>query len=176
MRKYLFIKNNNKKLYLNIALTLILILIIYIISFYININQKYFLINDSKINYYVIPEDKQGEKVKFIDKKSVNNLSLLDKNNSSSNKITDYDLEYTIQLFSDNDYKKIENYLEKLLNLKSEIISSDEIYIFSINSQIGIDYFLTYQNFNSKIEAMNFCKQLSFIKNCIIIYSNNNNF
>ena len=167
MKKYIFISKNNNKLYFSIIFILLFFLIIYFIFYYKITNQKYFTINNFDYNsYYIIPEDKGGEKVKFINKKSINNLSSL----NEINKIYNIkDLKYTIQLFSDINYNNVEDYINKLLDSKSDIISSDQLYVFNINSQIGIDYFLTYKNFNSKIEAITYCKKLSFVKKCLIV-------
>ena len=167
MKKNLFISKKKYKLYF-IALFLFLIVFTYIISFFIITNKKYFVIlyNNSN-NYYIIPEDKEGEKIKFTDKKSINNITSEPK--IILNNFNKDNLKYTIQLFSDVNYSNVENYTKNILNLKSEIISIDQLYVFSINSQIGTDYFVTYKNFNLKIDAINFCKKLSFVKKCLII-------
>ena len=136
-----------------------------------NINKNYFTIpNYDNSIFYKVPDDKEGEKVKFTDKKSINNLLDLDNNDNLSNII---DLKYTIQLFSSTNYENINNYIEKILKPKSEIIAINQIYVFAINSQIGKDYFITYKSFDSKIEAMSYCKKLSFIKKCLIINPQN---
>ena len=168
MKKNIFIfKKKNKKL-LFILFLFLFSFLIYFTSFYINISQEYFIIkNNKKINYFIVPDDKEGEKVKFIDKKSINHISNLVKKDFSNSNIKD--LNYTIQLFSDINYKNLEAYLKSLLKLKSEIISKDELFIFSINTQVGIDYFLTYKNFDTKEDALKYCKKLSFVKKCLII-------
>ncbi len=166
MKRNIFIYKKNNKFYFFILFILLLTILIYFISFYLIKNQEYFIISyKSPIKYYIIPNDKEGEKVKFIDKKSINNLSIFQKNNS--NNISE--LNYTIQLFSDTNYKNIDKYINNVLNSKSEIIITDQLFIFTINSQIGTDYFLTYQNFNTKNEAMRYCKKLSFVKKCLIL-------
>ena len=144
------------------------LLILFIYSFYIIKNQKYFILSNSSTNlYFIIPDDKEGEKVRFTDKKSINNLLPSFSNNNKLHNIND--IEYTIQLFSDINYKSVEEYTKNLQDLKTTIISSEHLYIFSIKTQIGTDYFLTYKNFNSKLAAMEYCEKLSFVKKCIII-------
>ena len=45
-----------------------------------------FIITDTNnISYFVIPNDKEGEKVKFINKKNINNLSAIEMGNNSKN-------------------------------------------------------------------------------------------
>ena len=167
MKKKIFFSKKNNKVY-SIILLITILLIIYFISFYLSITKKYFIINNyNDNNYYLIPDDKEGEKVSFLDKKSINNSLKPEKEKYFLNNVNE--LNYTIQLYSDINYKKVEKYLNNLITQKSEIISTDEIFIFEINSQIGIDYFLTYKNFDSKSDALNYCKQLSFIKRCLII-------
>ena len=170
MKKNIFFTKNNNFYSFSFFILFLIILINFII-FYININKKYFIIeNTDKIIYYKVPDDREGERVKYINKKSLNKFSLLNNNN----KLIDLTkLNYTIQLFSDSKYNNIENYLNDLLNLKSQIISADDLYIFSLESQIGIDYFLTYKNFNSQSNALNYCKKLSFTKKCLILNPQN---
>ncbi len=167
MQKNLFLKKNNNRIYTILIFSFLFIIIFYFILFYISLNQKYFIINNNEnIVYYVVPNDKEGEKVKFVDKKSINDLSSLKKDYKLSNIDN---LEYTIQVYSDVKFENVMNYFNDLLSLKSDIILEEDFYIFSINTEIGDDYFLTYKNYDSKIEAFNNCKNLSFIKNCLIL-------
>ena len=170
MKKNLFLKKNNNRFYKILLLSFLSIIILYFILFYISINQKYFIINNDKISaYYVVPIDKEGEKVKFVDKKSINDLS-----SNKDYKLSNIDnLEYTIQVYSDVKFENVMNYFRDLISLKSDIILEEDLYIFSINTEIGDDYFLTYKNYESKIEAFNNCKNLIFIKDCLIINPSN---
>ena len=157
MRKKIFITKNKRNFYFIFLFILLSILIIYFFSYVIMTNNKYFIISKTEENFfYIIPDDKEGEKVKYID----NNLNNFD------------NLHYTIQLFSDVSYDNIEKYLKNLLEIKSEIILSQELFIFKLDTDIGTDYFLTYKNFNSKDNALSYCEKLSFIKKCLIIKHN----
>ena len=168
MSKYLFYNKRYSNKFILFFFIILFIILTYFISFYINTNQKYFIIsNDYGAKYFIIPKDKEGEKVKFIDKKSINNLSTL--NNKEIVIKQDLNLGHTIQLFSNNDYKNVENYIKNVLNPKSEIISFDDIFLFYINTEIGRDYFVTYKSFNSRDEADIYCNKLSFVKTCLII-------
>ncbi len=170
MKKKIFITKNNNKYYIILFFTILLVFI-YFILYLINTNQKYFIISNQDENiFYIIPKDKEGEKVKFINKKSVNNLSL---SKTNINNINIEDLNYTIQLFSDITYDPIVDYINRVINPRSEIISLNELFIFSINSEIGTDYFVTYGNFYSKSEAQNYCHKLTFIKKCLILNPQN---
>lgn len=166
MRKNIFISKNKKYLYFKIYLIFFL-LIIYFISFQVITNKKYFIINENSNNiYYTIPNDKEGEQVKFTNKKSINNI-IQKKELVDDNRLIN--LNYTIQIFSDPYYNNIDKFLNNELKNKFEIISSNDLYIFSISTQIGVDYFITYKNFETKTEAIEYCKKLSFVKKCLII-------
>ena len=167
MKKYIFSKKNNKKIYTLFFFILLLFILAYFVSFYLLINKKYFIITDTNnISYFVIPNDKEGEKVKFINKKSINNLSAIEMGNNLNNI---NEVEYTIQLFSDTNYKNLEDFFNKLVKLKSLLISKDDLFIFSIKSEYGINYFLTYKNFKTKNNAKSYCNNLSFVKKCLIV-------
>ena len=168
MSRYLFYKKKYTNKFFLIFIFILFFIFVYFANFYINITQKYFIIsNENSGKYFIIPKDKEGEKVKFTDKKSINNL-LIYNNNEIFNK-QDINLGHTIQLFSDSDYKNIENYIKNILNPKSEIISFDDIFTFYIDTDIGRDYFLTYKSFKSKDDAEIYCNKLSFVKNCLIL-------
>ena len=171
MKKILFYRMK-KNFFLKYLFFISLLLIsIYILSFYYFTNKKSFIIYDvNNKEYYIIPKDKEGEEVKFVNMKSINNLTLL---NDKSKKQNFNNLQYTIQLFSDDNYNNIENYIKNILEPRSEIISSDHLFVFSIESQISNDYFLTYKNFISKDEALSYCKKLSFVKKCLIVNPQN---
>ena len=171
MNKYIFITKKKYKFLNFIFYILIIILIIYSLSFYFNTNKNKFVISNSKNNYFIIPDDKKGEKINYINKKSINNLSNHKNNDNFTSNIID--LKFTIQLFSDVKLENIANYLDKIITPKNEIILEDQLHIFSINSEIGTDYFITYKNFNTKSEALSYCNKLSFVKRCLIINPKN---
>ena len=149
-------------------LIFLILLTIFFIYSYIIINKKYFVISNSNQNiFYIVPKDKEGEKVNYTDKKSLNEHAILTKDINNL-----YDIEnlsYTIQLFSHINLPDIEIYLKNLLYLKSQILNKSDLFVFSITTQIGTEYFLTYKNFNTKKEALKYCKTLTFVKNCTIL-------
>tara|TARA_B100000575_G_C23132856_1_gene657461 strand:+ start:1046 stop:1561 length:516 start_codon:yes stop_codon:yes gene_type:complete len=170
MYKNFFLKkNNNRKIYFFIFFILILIFLLYLTSIYFFIHKTFFTIkNLNETIYYIIPKDKEGEKVKFVNKKGINNF------NQEFINFTDISkLNFTIQLYSDINYKNIENYLKKILINKYEILNSKDIFVFSISTQVGIDYFISYKSFNTKIAALDHCEKLSFVKKCLVINPQN---
>ena len=168
MKKNIFFSKKINSIYLFIFFFLIFFIIIYIISFYIHINKPFFTISSFSENYYIIPKDKEGEKVKFLEKKSINTLSKLTNNNLNNTT----NLNFTIQLFSDPNLDIVEKYKKNFINLKKELINISNLYLFKIETEIGIDYFLSYKNFSSREEAINFCNINSFLNECLIIYLN----
>ena len=167
MKKKLFFSKKNNSIYLFTSLFFFLLLIIYILSLYLNLNKSYFVIENNSLEYFVIPDDKEGEKVNYLDKKSLNNLSNtnLDKKYYSNIK----NLKFTIQVNVSSEYNELNNHLNELIKLKSEIISIEDFFIFPLVTNIGVDYFLSYKNFDSRIEATNYCSKITFINNCLVL-------
>ncbi len=148
-------------------LILIAIFFVTIIIFLIITNPKdYFIVNENVDKYYIIPKDRGGEKVKYLDKKSINNS--YSENNS---KILDNidDLNYTIQIYANNNLENVEKFLSKFINFRKEILELNEIYIFNIITELGDIYYVSYKNFSDKNSALNYCYKLSFIDKCLIL-------
>ena len=131
-----------------------------------NINKTYFYIKTDNLKYYSFPIDKEGEKVNFLDKKSVNLPYKINENIKLDNI---EELIFTIQLFSNEDIEKVIKYMDKFLAFKNELIIREDLYLFSIKSDIGNNYFLTYKNFLSKNSATEFCHKSNILNKCLII-------
>jgi len=165
IKKIIFKKNNNYILKYSLLLFLFII-ILYLISFYYFTNREYFMIPVFTDKYFIIPTNKEGEVIDYLDKKSINNIN---------NKIQDFEftniieLNYTIQLYSNDNFENIKKYLNKLLENKKEIIEEKDIFVFYKKSEIGTQYFITYKNYISKNNASESCNLLSIVKNCIIL-------
>ena len=57
----------------------------------------------------------------------------------------------------------------KILINKSPFISRDDLYLFSIDTEIGNDYFLTLKNFELWDSANDFCNKLTYLNKCLIL-------
>ena len=167
MKKKLFFFNKNNYKYLVISFIFFLLLIIYILSIYFNLNKKYFFIENNSLKYFIIPNDKEGEKVNYLNKKSLNNLPNINLSKKYYSNIDN--LQFTIQVMVSSDYNQINNYFNELIELKSEIIFKEDFFIFPLETNIGIDYFLSYKNFDSKLDARNYCSKITFINNCLVL-------
>ena len=168
MKKKVFFKKKNNLLYLTIISIVIIITLFYILFFFISTNKNYFKIVNNINEYYYIPLDKGGEKVKYLNKKSINNNQNTDiKHNSTNNNLVN--LEFTIQIYSNPDLILVKKYKENFIKLKKEIIDENDLNIISIKSDIGTDYFLTFKNFSMKKDALNFCNNFHIFNECIII-------
>ena len=167
MKKKLFFSKKNNSIYLFTSLFFFLLLIIYILSLYLNLNKSYFVIENNSIEYFVIPDDKEGEKVNYLDKKSLNNLSNINLDKKYYNNIEN--LKFTIQVNVSSEYNELNNHLNELIELKSEIISIEDFFIFPLVTNIGVDYFLSYKNFDTRLEARNYCSKITFINNCLVL-------
>ena len=165
IKRIIFKRKNNYVLKYSLLLFLFII-ILYLISFYYFINREYFIIPQFTDKYFVIPTNKEGEVVDYLDKKSLNKID---------NKIEDFnfknidELDFTIQLYSNDNFENINKYLYNLLENKKAIIDHDDIFVFYKKTEIGTQYFITYKNYISKNNASEACDLLTIVKTCIIL-------
>ena len=158
-----------RKSYRKIIIPLSLLLILFIfLYFFIFINEKEFIVIPENTDvFYIIPEDRGGEKVPNLDKKSLNTITQ-DITEDIIKKPDD--LLFSIQFFTDSEMNNVNQYLQKITNFDETIYSTDDFYILALTSEIGIEYFLLYKNFTTRIEATNYCvKFLPKIDNCLIV-------
>ena len=168
MKKKIYFKKKNNIFYLIIILTIIIASLLYLLLFFISINKPYFKIINNINEYYYIPIDKGGEKIKYLNKKSINNDYNTDYQNDSKNN-NFVNLAFTIQIYSNPNLILVKKYKENFIKLKKEIIDENDLNIISIKSDIGTDYFLTFKNFSMKKDALNFCNNFNIFNECIII-------
>ena len=165
IKKIIFKRKNNDILKYTLLL-LLFIIVFYLISFYYFINRDYFVIPKFTDKYFVIPANKEGEVVDYLDKKSLNNID---------NEIEDFafknssEIDFTIQLYSNDNFENINNYLNNLLENKKEIIDHEDIFVFYKKTEIGTQYFITYKNYISKNNASEACNLLTFVNSCLIL-------
>ena len=166
MIKRIIFKKNNNYILKYFLLFFLFIIILYLISFYYFTNREYFIIPVFTDKYFIIPTNKEGEVVDYLDKKSLNNINNKIQNFEFSN-ISE--LNYTIQLYSNDNFENINKYLNNLLENKKEIIDDKDIFIFYKKTEIGTQYFITYKNYISKNNAYESCDLLSIVKSCLIL-------
>ena len=165
IKRIIFQRKNNYIIKYSVLLFLFII-ILYLISFYYFINREYFIIPTFTDKYFIIPTNKEGEVVDYLDKKSLNNIK---------NKIQDFEfndtseLNFTIQLYSNDNFEKINKYLINLFENKKEIIDQEDIIVFYKETEIGTQYFITYKNYISKNDASEACDLLTIVESCIIL-------
>ena len=64
----------------------------------------------------------------------------------------------------------VNQYLQKITNFDETIYSIDDFYILALTSEIGIEYFLLYKNFTTRLEATTYCiTLLPKMDNCLIV-------
>ena len=158
-----------KNYILNYTLSFFLfIIIIYLISLYYFSNRENFIVPIFTDKYFIIPINKEGEVVDYLDKKSLNNID---------NGIQDFEfkntceVDFTIQLYSNDNFENINKYLYNLLENKKEIIDHEDIFVFYKKTAIGTQYFITYKNYISKKNASEACDLFTFVKSSIIVFS-----
>ena len=59
--------------------------------------------------------------------------------------------------------------MNNLLENKKEIIDHKDIFVFYKKTEIVTQYFITYKNYISKINASESCDLLTIVKSCIIL-------
>ena len=165
VKRIIFKRKNNYILKYSLLLFLFFI-ILYLISFYYFVNREYFIIPNFTDKYFIIPTNKEGEIIDYLDKKSLNNIN--DNTQDFEFKNTN-ELDYTIQLYSSDNFKNIIKYLYNLLENKKAIIDNEDIFVFYKKTEIGTQYFITYKNFIFKNNASEACDYLTIVKSCIIL-------
>jgi len=158
-----------RKSYRKIIIPLSLLLILFIFFyFFIFINEKEFIVIPENTDvFYIIPLDRGGEKVPNLDKKSLNTIN---KDITEDIIKKPDDLLFSIQFFTDSEIENINQYLLKITSFEETIYSINDFYILALTSEIGIEYFLLYKNFTTRLEATTFCtKFLPKIDSCLIV-------
>lgn len=166
-RKKIFNKKSKSIYIIKLFLIILFLLIIIFYLYYKYTRYNFFIIPQFEENYYIIPKDKGGKKVLNVDKKSLHLNQLIINNNILENSS---ELFYSIQFFVSSDYDKILLTLNNLINNYENIYKKEDFYVATLKSELGIDYFLLYKNFNNREEAQEHCsKYLSQIDNCLIV-------
>tara|TARA_B100000029_G_C17558592_1_gene952519 strand:+ start:1257 stop:1781 length:525 start_codon:yes stop_codon:yes gene_type:complete len=168
MSKKLFF--NSKKNFLKSYLykTFFFFIIIFIFFLILSIffkKQNFFIIPNYNSSFYDIPENKEGIKIKNINKKSLN----FEKNMIRDLEINNNEIiNFSIQFFVSDNYKMVNNQLNSYI-LKHNLDRND-FYILLFDYEIGFDYLLLYKNFKNRKNAYDYClKNLFFLDQCIIV-------
>ena len=158
-------RRSYRKTIISISFLIIVFICFY---FFILANENEFIVIPENTDvFYIIPEDRGGEKVPNLDKKSLNTITQ-DITEDIIKKPDD--LLFSIQFFTDSEIENINQYLQKITSFEETVYSINDFYILALTSEIGIEYFLLYKNFTTRLEAATYCtKFLPKIDNCLII-------
>ena len=149
-----------------IALSCLIIIFFFIYFFILSNENEFIVIPENTDVFYIVPEDRGGEKVANLDKKSLNTTKEIAENEIQKPD----DLLFSIQFFTDSQIINVNQYLQKLTNFDESIYSIDDFYILALTSEIGIEYFLLYKNFTTRLDAKNYCiKFLPKMNNCLVV-------
>ena len=150
-----------------ISIFFLFIVFIFVYFFILTNENEFIIIQENTDVFYIIPQDRGGEKVANLDKKSLNTIT----NDFTEDVIEKPDnLLFSIQFYTDRDIENVNKFLKKITNFDEAIYSIDNFYILAFTSEIGIEYFLLYKNFTTRLEAKNYCiKFLPKIDNCLIV-------
>lgn len=145
-----------------------LFIVFFFIYFFIFKNEnKFIVIPENNDIFYIIPEDRGGEKVPNLDKKSLNTITKeITKNNIDKRD----DLLFSIQFLTDSKIENIYKYLQKITGFDEPLYNIDDFYILALTSETGIEYFLLHKNFTTRLTAKNYCRNfLPKIDNCLVV-------
>jgi len=144
-----------------------LIIIIFILFFNYYPNQAYFEIPDFKETYYIIPEERGGEKIINQDKKG---LHLSSFTNDTIEVSKDPLLKFSIQVYTSDNYDVIKKKINTMVSSSDTIFFSEDLYVAVLKHNFGNEFFLLYKNFDSRKEALDHCDKYGyFVDNCIIV-------
>ena len=150
-----------------IALFCIIIIFFFFYFFILTNKNKFIVIPENTDVFFIVPEDRGGKKVANLDKKSLN---------KTTKEIAEHEIEkpddllFSIQFFTDSQIINVNQYLQKITNSDESIYSIDDFYILALTSDIGIEYFLLYKNFMTRLDATNYCiKFLPKMNNCLVV-------
>ena len=150
-----------------IVLSCLIIVLFFLYFFSLSNENKFIFIPENTDVFYIVPEDRGGEKVANLDKKSLNKT----KKDIAEHQIEKPDdLLFSIQFFTDSQMINVNQYLQKITNSDESIYNIDDFYILALTSDIGIEYFLLYKNFTTRLDATNYCiKFLPKMNNCLVV-------
>ena len=149
----------------NILIFFIVIILLIFLYFSFNHNNNFFNIPENNKSFFIIPENKEGIEISNLNKKS---LHLNNENKLSLNSDRNYELKYSIQLFTSDNYEEILVKSDELVKFHN--LSKSDLYILIFNSSLGIEYFILYKNFENKESTLKYCyKYLKLLDNCIAV-------
>ena len=168
IKKRLFKKKNSFHISKKYYLLLLIFFSSIILYLFLTDKKTFFDIPKNLNSSYLIPEDKEGQIVNNQDKKILN---LTNNNRDNINLINDPNLEYSIQLFTSDDYNFIINYRNKLIsNNNNSIFLPNDLFVAILNYELTSEYLLLFKNFNSRKNAFEYCKKYSYyLDKCIIV-------
>ena len=164
-KRKIFKKRKTKKNFLYILFILIIFLSgIYIIFFK---KLEYFIIDPNNNVFYVIPDDKEGTQIPNIQKKS---LHLSHDFVEEILIINNPDINFSIQIETNEDYFFLKEKKTKLINSIGKLFNNGNLFVAKSSTNIGLEYFLLFGNFDNKLNAQIFCKKfISIDSKCIIV-------
>ena len=164
--RYLFKKKQSYRKII-IALSFLIIVFFFLYFFILSNENEFIVIPENTDVFYIVPDDRGGEKIANLDKKSLN---------KTTKEIVEHEIEkpedllFSIQFFTDSQMINVNQYLKRITNSDESIYSINDFYILALTSEIGIEYFLLYKNFMTRLDATNYCiKFLPKMNNCLVV-------
>ena len=127
-------------------------------------SNEFIIIEENIDNFYIIPFDKEGKKIPYINKQVLH--SNIDKNilSPKKNDLIKYSIQIYASIFYEDVKEKLDFYLQK------DIFNKNDFSIVVLEHSIGHEYLLIYKNFETNNLASDYCfNYLKFINNCLIV-------
>ena len=166
-KKKIFKKKKIKILYIYIFFILIIFAFFLILSKFFLDSKDFFYIPINNKSFYLIPEDRGGKEIANKDKKGLHLSYASDENINLTNNLN---ILFSIQLFTHNNYNLVNKERNKILKNDDTIFLPEQLFIAILNSNLGKEYLLLYENFYTRNEAFDHCNKYAyFLDNCLIV-------
>ena len=166
MKNRKIFKKKNNFFLTRFFVILISFIIIFYFYFLLNKNSNFFIINEYKEPYYIIPENIGGKEIPDIGINILENS--FNSNKSDKQKFSINNIKYSLQLYSSKEInltQDMKNTLSNNINL-----SIHEFIITEFTNSLGIHYLLLYGRYNDRDSAKKLCNYLESLSiYCIVV-------
>ena len=166
MKNRKIFKKKNNFFVTRFFVILISFIIIFYFYFLLNKNSNFFIINEYKDTYYIIPENIGGKEIPDIGINILENS--FNSNKSDKQKFSINNIKYSLQLYSSKEInltQDMKNTLSNNINL-----SIHEFIITEFTNSLGTHYLLLYGRYNDRDSAKKSCNYLESLSiYCIVV-------
>ena len=165
IKKNIFFKNKKNIIIKYFLISTIPIILTYFAYSKFFHTEEIFIIPKFKNNFFTIPNEVGGKKPLDLDISILKNYSAIE---YDSNRENLKDIKFSLQLFSSNSLKDLQNSMKNLI--KDELNKDKKYFIVKIDTSFGPKFLLLYNNYNLRDSAKKECEQFLYkgIK-CLVV-------